>query len=684
MRAIRQLIVLVALPLLVLWPRLPFVSFSVLGATDRSLEYLLITVSLVLLTGWVGQISLGHAAFVGIGAYTTALFINRFHVPFPLNLPLAILISGGVAVALGAVALRVRGLYLAVATLIFAWMCDAYLFSASWFVPDVSGTVVPNQVVGSAGGFPFFDLGDRASFYYIALAAGLLSLYVASNLRDSKTGRAFYAIRGSELAAASLGINITRYKLLAFAISGMMAGAAGNLIMVSQKSVVPVEFNFTVSLFAVAILVVGGTGSLSGAVVASVIFGSLSEVFFNFSQLNGLLDLITFGLLLLVLLTAPGGLAEIGERISSRSIGAIPLAPIERLVKRPFQRLSAAIDARGGRITSKVVRGADPLDLQDASGVLERQVVDAQAEAGDRDTLDGELEPPGHAAILRLRPQVAEKAQAMARLRAADPVSRASAAPIIEVAGATVRFGGLTALGGVTLTVREGEIVGLIGPNGAGKTTCFNAIAGLNSPSAGEVSLFGKEVTRWAPHQRAGLGMARTFQVIQMFPQLTVFENLMVATHLHNPTGALSHILVSARSVRAEKAARDRVRRALSLLNLEEFADRHVSAVPFGVLRMVDVARAVVTGARLILLDEPASGLDGGETDRLVDLLLGLRGLGISLLVIEHDVEMVVGLSDYIYVLDQGQLLAEGTPSVVQANPDVITAYLGRPAVAAG
>jgi branched-chain amino acid transport system ATP-binding protein len=242
-----------------------------------------------------------------------------------------------------------------------------------------------------------------------------------------------------------------------------------------------------------------------------------------------------------------------------------------------------------------------------------------------------------------------------------------------------VQFGGLIAVNNASLQVREGEIVGLIGPNGAGKTTFFNAMAGYNSPSSGTIRLYGHDVTHLPVFRRAKVGVARTFQLIQLFSQLTVYENLLVATHVHNPTGLLSHIGVSARSLEHERKAVERVRQIIELLDLADLAERRTADLPFGALRMVEVARALVTGFRVIMLDEPASGLDHVETDKLIDVLRFVRGLGVTLLLIEHDVRMVTGVSDHLYVLDQGRIIASGPPEEIQRNPEVIAAYLGEP-----
>jgi branched-chain amino acid transport system ATP-binding protein len=260
-----------------------------------------------------------------------------------------------------------------------------------------------------------------------------------------------------------------------------------------------------------------------------------------------------------------------------------------------------------------------------------------------------------------------------------DPV-RANRRPVLEVEGITVQFGGLRAVSDASLNVREGEIVGLIGPNGAGKTTLFNAILGMNDPVAGNVTLFGDDVTKLPPHLRARRGIARTFQVLQLFSELTVFDNLLVATHLHNESGVLSNLTASLRTLKAEASVRDRVHQVLDVLDLEPYADSGVRGLPFGVLRMIELGRALVTGGRLVMLDEPVSGLNNAETDRFTEVIRNVRALGVSILLIEHDVRMVTSVSDYMYVLAQGAMLAEGSPEEVQRHPDVIAAYIGEPA----
>ncbi len=662
----------VAACLVLVFPFLPGISSNFVGDANVALEYAMVGISLVLLIGLVGQISLAQASFVGIGAFVTGLAITHLHVTFPANLPIGAAAAGLLAALLGMVALRVRGLYLAVATLIFAWMCDAYLFQQSWLVGLGGSTSFSVPTVGPQPGFPFFDFSQRRTFYYVALAAVAGVAGSVALLRRSKTGRAFFAVRGSEVAAASLGIDVTRYKLLAFALSGVIAGVAGNLFAANAGTVDTREFTVTVSLFYLSIAVVGGLTSTGGAVAAGVVFAALNEVFFQVDFLSGYLDIVSAGLLIVVLLAYPGGLAAIPRTLQNlarrlRPLGDAFLRQTER-ERRAARWLFAAIaagisrPASAFRVRRAIQEGAHLEVLDFEASPLQRLTMlrarrtrvstnGTHAKAINEPAAEQKASTIAERAATSLNDLVRQAEQEHGGI-VALPLHRDDREILLGAEHISMRFGGLLAVDDVSMTVRKGEIVGLIGPNGAGKTTTFNCISGLLIPTAGTVTLFGRDVTKVPVHQRAKLGLGRTFQVIQLFPQLTVFDNLLVATHSNNA-------------------------------GLEEVADRPVSGLPFGVLRMVEVARAIVTGARLVMLDEPASGLDNTETQRLADLLLTLRaGLGLTLLLIEHDVKMVTSVTDYMYVLDRGRLLAEGTPRDVQGNREVIAAYLGEPATA--
>lgn len=586
-----------AAPIIFGWVWLPFIPDSIRRDANLAAIYVVVSISLVILTGWVGQISLSQATFVGISAFVTGIVVRHLGIPFPVNLPIAAAASALAAMVLGAFALRVRGLYLAVATLIFGWMADAYLFKSSWFVGEGGSSTITGRIIGRAGSIPSFDLSDSRGFWLVAVAAAVLAVVAASNLKESRTGRAFYAVRGSEIAAASMGINVVRTKLLAFAFSGVLAGVAGNLIMVDQRTATAEQFSFTASLFFLSIAAVGGLTKLGGVVVAATGFAALNEVYYRVPAFQGFLDITSSALLLSAVL----------------------------LSSSPARQYLASLR---------------------------------------RDRVPEEIPPPP--LIERAPPPVP---------RPTEPLH--DAAPL-SAESLEVRFGGLTAIQELTIEVRRGEVVGLIGPNGAGKTTAFNVVSGFVAPMRGRVSLFGKEVTSLPVHERSALGLARTFQVLQLAADSSVYDNLMVATHLHSRSGIISNLFVTDRSLRAEKEARERVDFALWLADLESVGAKRISDLPFGILRRVDVARALVTGAPLILLDEPASGLDDRETDELSALLRRVRDeMDASMLIVEHDVRFLTGLSDRIYVLDQGRIIASGRPEEIQRDPLVVGAYLG-------
>jgi ABC-type branched-subunit amino acid transport system ATPase component/ABC-type branched-subunit amino acid transport system permease subunit len=676
-RRLRNYAVLIVL---LLWPFFQTnATYSLLGDSIQACLYVVAACSIVLLTGWVGQISLAQAAFVGVGGFGSAIVIRTFHVPFPGNLIIGALIAAAVAAGLGIVALRVRGLYLAVATLIFAFMADAYLFVAPWFAGSGGVSTVEINTVGKPDTYPFFDLAERRTFYFVVLSVAATVLFALANLRDSKTGRAFFAIRGSETAAASLGINVTRYKLIAFALSGAIAGLVGNLMLVSQGAVVSTQFGIDVSLLFLAIAVVGGLQSLGGAVASAMLFAALNEVFYRVEALSGYLEIVSAGLLAVVLLVYPGGLAQLapaGRRVWAR------LAPQREAAAERLGNL--------GLVTSVRARLTAAADRRAARAELSRKPTSRRAALAEPKLLPL-TSPDAFAARPAAEPRLVVAAPDdaiqigvdLSRLGedAGVPAGLAlPGVPVLEARDIRVEFDGLVAVDHASLKLHEGQIVGLIGPNGAGKTTLFNAMSGLNQPTSGTVHMFGDDVTSLPVHERARLGLGRTFQAIQLFPQLSTYENLLVATHANNGSGLFSHVALTRSGLRHEAAAEEVVRKVVAAMGLESVADRTVAGLPFGVLRQIEIARTLVTGAPIVMLDEPASGLDNAETDRLSELLFGLRDkLGLTLLLIEHDVRMVTEVSDYMYVLVYGKIVSEGVPADVRNDPVVTAAYLGEP-----
>jgi branched-chain amino acid transport system ATP-binding protein len=241
----------------------------------------------------------------------------------------------------------------------------------------------------------------------------------------------------------------------------------------------------------------------------------------------------------------------------------------------------------------------------------------------------------------------------------------------------SVRFGGVLAVNRVSFDVRRGEVFTLIGPNGAGKTTVFNLISGIYEPTHGEIEYEGHKLTALPAHRIAALGIARTFQNIELFEHASVLQNLLIGHHVHQSSGFLGNLFFTSQAWRAEREARTEAERVIDLLDLQRYRDSLVHGLPYGVRKVVEVARALCMRPKLLLLDEPSSGLNVEETEDMAWWIRDVQGLGITVLMVEHDMSLVSRVSDRVMAMTQGEVLAIGTPAEVQSHPGVIEAYLG-------
>jgi sulfate-transporting ATPase len=564
-----------------------------------------VMLSLVPLTGWGNQISLAQITLVGCGAFAMAEWGSNGSV-------LGLLIAAAFAVPIGMImagpAIRLQGIYLALATMAFARMAEFLFFDQPTVFGNGDRQVPGLSVFGLRVENPFRFLGitfgqDAGLLLFAAVLFSIVGLIVIAAQRRS-FGRRLVALRDSPDAASMLGMSLTVTKLGVFMFSAAIAGLAGGLFAIYYGSVGTTDFQLTVGLPYLLLLVVGGMSTVGGAVIgalALVQFGWFNQAFPDNRFLTWL--------------------SNLGPGLLGIGIGLFPQGAWEQNVQ--------AVTWLRGRL-----RGAPPA-------------------APGTPALAGAREPA----------------------RLPSPARRAATdRPALELRDISVRFGGLLAVSKVSLDLRDGQIIGLIGPNGAGKTTLFNVATGMQEPNQGRVLVDGRDVTGARPHQFARLGLARTFQRLEVFGSLTVRDNIRVAAELHRRRWARA-------GVGHPDAVTDTI---IEHLGLEAVASTRAELLPTGTARLAEVARALATQPRVLLLDEPSSGLSASETSTFAALLRGLAASGIAILVVEHDMGFIMNLCDEIVVLDAGQVIATGTPPAVQADPMVLEAYLGTGAGESG
>jgi ABC-type branched-subunit amino acid transport system ATPase component/ABC-type branched-subunit amino acid transport system permease subunit len=565
--------------------------------------YLIVALSVTVVTGWGGQLSLGQFGFVALGAYMTVYYSHDL--PYLVSLALGVAIGVAAALVIGVPALRVKGLYLAVVTLGFGLAIRAWFIVAEKVSPGGGGTA--QLEVDRAKGLRllFWTVKGKNydGVYWFSLLVAAVAIVLVWRIRRTGIGRSIIATRDNENSAATFTVNPTRAKLLAFAVSGGLAALAGGLMPLVAKNgqfkIDGLSFDFEESLRVVAIAVVGGVGSITGAVLGTLVVVGLPVVFDGTQQV----ELFASGVgMLVVLLYFPSGLISIVHSIRDN--------------------LLAYISRRS-----------------------------------------------------KWQPPVREAGAVVASL-ASGTRTPSSTSPL-RTDGLSVSLGGRTIVSDVSLEVRPGEIVGLIGTNGAGKTTIVNAVSGL-VPSTGVIELFGRDVSSLAAHQRARLGQGRAFQNARLFASLTVRETMMVALESRRRSLLVPSMLALPPSPQREARNRREADEIIGYLGLGRYADALMSELSTGTRRIVELGALIALDSKLLLLDEPTAGVAQRETEAFAPLIRTIKDeLGAAILIIEHDMPMVMSISDRIYCLEAGQVIAEGDPASVRANPVVIASYLG-------
>ncbi len=547
----------------------------------------IVTLGLVLLTGVGGLTSFGQAAFVGIGAYTTAVLTTQYAASPWLTLPAGLALTGLIALFLGFITLRLSGHYLPLGTI--AWGIAIYfVFGNLEILGKFSGIaeIAPLHVAG-------WPIIDGRHFYYLIWIVTFASLFAIRNLLDSRPGRAIRALKGRGLMAESFGVNTSRLKITIFLYAALLASLSGWLYAHYLRYVSPSPFSINASIDYLFMAVIGGSAQVWGAVIGAGVLTLLKEwlkdILPKLFEQSGNYEIIVFGLLIVLLLhRTREGLAPYAMRFMPSR-------------KRHKPSLAAA-----------------PLPARSRP-------------ARDED-------------LLRVRQ-------------------------------ATKTFGALIAVNNLSFDVRSGEILGLIGPNGAGKSTMFNLITGVLPANDGEVRFRGERIDGLPGRDISRRGIARTFQHVNILAQASALDNTAIGAYLRGEAGVIRA------SLRLERKEEQRLlaeaARQLERVGLGDHLFDPAGSLALGQQRMLEIARGLCADPALLLLDEPAAGLRHREKQVLADLLRKLRSAGMSILLVEHDMDFVMGLVDRVVVMNFGEKLAEGSPREVQANPAVVEAYLG-------